>query len=48
MNALIRNKPSRNIGSAILVSMTPNTMSRIRPPATRPITVGLAQPMLWP
>jgi len=48
VNALIRNKSSRNIGSAILLSMTPNATSRARPPATRPITVGLAQPMLWP
>jgi len=48
VKALIRNKLSWNIGSAILLSMTPNAMSRSRPPASRPITVGLAQPMLWP
>ena len=48
VNDLIRNKLSWNIGSAILLSMTPNAVSRARPPASRPITVGLAQPMLWP
>ena len=48
VNALIRNKLSWNIGSAILLSMTPNAMSRSRPPASRPITVGLVQPMPWP
>jgi hypothetical protein len=48
VNALIRNKLSWNIGSAILLSMTPNAMSRTTPPASRPITAGLAHPMLWP
>ncbi len=48
VNDLIRNKLSWNIGSAILLSMTPNAMSRTTPPASRPITSGLVHPMLWP
>ena len=48
VNALIRNKPSSNIGSAILLSMMQNTTSSATPPTSRPITVGLVQPMAWP
>ena len=48
VNALIRNKLSWNMGSAILLSMTPNAMSSSRPPASRPITVGLVQPFSSP
>ena len=48
VNALIRNKLSWNIGSAILRSMTQNTTSSSTPPPSRPITSGLVQPMAWP
>ena len=48
VNALIRNKLSWNIGSAILLSMTQNAASSSTPPASRPITSGLVQPMAWP
>ncbi len=48
VNALIRNKPSSNIGSAILRSMTQNTMSSSTPPRQQADHLGLVQPMAWP
>ena len=48
VNALILNKLSSNIGSAMLRSMRQNTTSSATPPPSRPITSGLVQPMAWP
>ncbi len=46
VKALIRNRLSWNIGSAIRLSMTANAASSAAPPVSRPITSGLVQPML--
>ena len=46
--ARIRNRPIRNIGSAILVSMMPNAISRAAPSTRPPTTFGLVQPVECP
>ena len=46
--ARILNRLIRNIGSAILVSMMPNTTSRAAPPARPASTHGLVQPVACP
>ncbi len=48
VKARMRNRLSWNIGSAILVSTTPNTTSRATPPISPASTQGLVQPMVWP
>ena len=45
MKARIRNRGSRNIGFATLVSMTAKTPRRAKPPTISAITLGLVQPM---
>ena len=48
VNALILNRPMRNIGSAIWVSMMRNTTSRATPPMSSPSTTGDCQPIELP
>jgi len=47
-NARIRNRPIRNIGSAIFVSSTQNPASSAIPAAMPPSTNGLVHPVGWP
>jgi hypothetical protein len=47
-NARILNSPIRNIGSAILVSMTQNVASRAAPASSPPATQGLVHPVVCP
>ena len=48
VNARMRNRLSRNIGSATCVSMKQKIASTTRPPTISEITSGLVQPMTWP
>ena len=48
VKARIRNRLSWNIGSAIRVSMMPNTTSSATPPIRPASTHGLVQPMVPP
>ncbi len=45
VNALIRNKLSSNIGSAMLLSITTNAANSKAPPTSSPRTAGFVQPM---
>ena len=48
VKARMRNRLSWNIGSAILVSMTPKTASNATPPIRPASTQGFVQPIVWP
>ena len=48
VNARIRNRLSRNIGSGTLVSTQTNTPSMTIPPNIAASTHGLVQPVGWP
>ena len=48
LKARMRNRASRNIGSATRFSMTAKAASRATPPARQLSTKGLVQPMVWP
>ncbi len=47
-NGRILNRSSRNMGSATRVSIAQKIASTASPPAIRPITIGLVQPIVWP
>ena len=48
VKARMRNRASRNIGSALVRSMTPNAPRKAAPMASSLSTVGLVQPIVWP
>ena len=48
VKARMRNRLSWNIGSAILVSMRPNTTSNATPPTSPASTQGFVQPIVCP
>jgi hypothetical protein len=48
VKARMRNRVSRNIGCATLVSTNPKRTRMARPPKISAITTGLVQPMVWP
>ncbi len=47
LNARMRNSGSRNMGSAVCLSMTRNATSRATPELSSAMTTGLIQPMVW-
>ena len=48
VNARILNSPSRNMGSAMRVSITAKIASSSRPPPMHPSTLGDVHPIVWP